>query len=43
MVVDEDIKLPPRTAVTGKDKMVSTEGVGEGVFQMTPIEEYSLV
>lgn len=40
MVGDEDIKLSPRTALTGKGRIVSTEEIGE-VFQMTSIEEYS--
>lgn len=40
-VVNEDIKLPPRIAVSGKGRIVSTEGIREAVFKLTPIEEHS--
>lgn len=41
VVVDNDIKLPPRTAVSGGGRLVIKEEVRGGVIQLIPVEEYS--
>lgn len=35
VAVDEEIKLPPMAAVLGKVRIVTIEGIGEILFQLT--------
>lgn len=42
VVVDEEIKLSPRTAVLCNVRMVSTEGIRGRVFQLIQAKDYSL-
>lgn len=39
VVVDEDIKLPTRTAVSDRARLVTEGKIEKGVFQLIPIEE----
>lgn len=41
VVTNEDIKLPPRTAVSSRGRLMTKEGIKEGVFQIVPVNRYS--
>lgn len=41
VVIDTDIKLPTRTAVSGSGRLVTKGKLGKGIFQITPVEKYS--
>lgn len=40
MVMEEYIKLPPRTAESGQDMLVTGEEGKKEVIQLIPVEEY---
>lgn len=41
LVAEEDMKLPPRTAVSGRRRLMTGERMKEEVLQLVPIEEDS--
>lgn len=40
-VVVDDIKLPLKMAVSGRGRLVTRKRFGEGIYQITSVEEYS--
>lgn len=41
VTIDADINIPPKTAVSGRDGLITNDTLGSKVFQITPVKKYS--